>query len=149
MSDLTLTPQEHQMILDRREQKAREDRGVLGTTPQVDEARADLLRQLDELNNRNLGGSHGPLPAHLDAETVALIMRVQATGIGMKSMPYGDANPIHIPSRVAYESSAPSAAILSRSPAASNSRCRADRRRQCSLTTSQSHRASRTALLGR
>src|SRR5262245_19898416 len=56
-----------------------------------------------ELINYNLAGAHGPLPCNLDTETVALIKRVQAVGIGMKTVPHGDARPIRIPSRVAYE----------------------------------------------
>jgi hypothetical protein len=90
---IELTPEETAQIL--RQRQARE--------PEIDERRADLLRQLDELNNYNRAGAHGPLPRGLDADTVALIKKVQNVGIRMTNVPHGISNPVHIPSRVAYE----------------------------------------------
>jgi hypothetical protein len=88
-----LSPEETAQILRQREAR----------TPKVDEQQSNLLRQLAELNDRNLTLGYGDLPRNLDLETLALIKKVQAVGIGMKTEPYGDARPIAIPSRVALE----------------------------------------------
>jgi hypothetical protein len=95
---MDLSADEEALILKRREDLAL---GAVGV--KLDEPRADLIRQLAELNDYNRAGAYGPLPRHLDAETVALIKRVQTVGIGMRNVPHDISNPIHIPSRVAYE----------------------------------------------
>jgi hypothetical protein len=90
---MELTPEETALIL--RQRQAR--------VPKVDEQRAVLLADLDELNAQGRNGGYGPLPRDLDTEAVALIKRVQDTGFAMKTAPHGDARPFLIPSRVALE----------------------------------------------
>jgi hypothetical protein len=90
---IELTPEETALILRQREARA----------PKVDEQQASLLAQLEELNTQGRTGGFGPLPRDLDAETVALVGKVQEIGYRMRTMPHGDARPFPIPTRVAYE----------------------------------------------
>ena len=91
--DLELTPQERDQILKQRE----------AHEPKLDEQRASLLADLDELNERGRAGAFGPLPRDLDAGTVALVKKIQDIGYRMRTAPHGDAMPFAIPSRVCLE----------------------------------------------
>ena len=100
---IELTPAEEQLIRKQREERALRERGAYGVGATLDEQQTSLLKQLDELNEQNRSGGYGPLPRNLDAETVALIRKIQAVGYAMKTAPHGDARRIAIPSRVAFE----------------------------------------------
>jgi hypothetical protein len=90
---MDLTPEETAQILKQRQ----------ACVPKLDEQRSELLADLDELNGQGRAAGYGPLPRGIDAETVALIKKIQEVGYRMKTAPYGDARPFAVPTRVAHE----------------------------------------------
>jgi hypothetical protein len=117
MEHLELTPQERDQILKAREARRINDAGAYGPAPKLDDQQSKLLADLDELNGQGLAGGYGRLPSGLlDAETVALIQKVQEVGFRMRISPYNDARPFLVPTRVAASALNRSPPVVSRCP---------------------------------